>query len=202
MIAWLSGICRAVSDDHVVLDVHGVGYMVSMPAADLAALAVGEPTEIMVHTIVREDAIALFGFRTRAGREMFRSILSVSGVGPRGALALLSTLNPSEIARAIHDDEPKALTRAKGIGKRTAELIVVRLRERLPLDLLHEAIDASQTSGSLPKTPQVEQARAALISLGYRPHTAEAALADAAADVPSGDLDALLRSALRLLRRP
>ncbi len=202
MIAWLSGICRSIEDDHAVIDVGGVGYHVAMPGGDLGGLVVGEPVELLVHTVVREDAISLYGFRTRAGREMFRTILSISGVGPRGAMALLSTLTPAEIARAIHDDQPKPLTRAKGIGKRTAELIVVRLRERIPADLLHEAIDSQPSVPAPEESAQLRQARSALGSLGYRATAADAALAQAAADVGSGDLDALIRSALRHLRRP
>ena len=202
MIAWLRGTCRFIEEDHAVLDVGGVGYHVAMTQRDLQDLGVGEVVELLVHTVVREDALNLYGFRTRAGREMFRTILSISGVGPRGAMSLLSTLSPAEIARAIHDDQPKPLTRAKGIGKRTAELIVVRLRERIPVELLNEAIELPAEPAPLEDSPQIRKARAALASLGYRPSAADAALARAVEDVGSGDLDALLRSALRLLRRP
>lgn len=204
MIAWLKGRCHALAADHAVVDVHGVGYHVNIPGTEASGLQVGEEIELQIHTVVREESFSLYGFRTLAAREMFRTILSVSGVGPRGALALLSALRPAEIARAIHDDKPKVLTVAKGIGKRTAELIVVKLRERLPPELLSGAMaDTVVPVDAYSKA--MRDAKSALVNLGFRAAAADKAVREAAsssAEAYSDDFDHLLRSALISLRRP
>ena len=200
MIAWLGGRCRSIGEDHVVVDVGGVGYLVHVPARETENVDIGEPVELQIHTVVREDSFSLYGFQTQAGREMFKTILSISGVGPKGALSLLSAMSPAEIARAIHDDKPRPLTAAKGIGKRTAELIVVRLRERLPAELLHDAMDhAPDTSATW--TRAMSDAKSALVNLGFRATAADQAVLEASAGA-SDDFERLLRLALNLLRRP
>jgi holliday junction DNA helicase RuvA len=204
MIAWLRGIVRESGDDTVVLDVHGVGWSVAVSELDRAALTIGQAAELMIHMVVREDAMLLYGFRAAAARELFVALVSVPGVGPKGALALMSDAAPAVVARAIHDEDIKTLIRAKGIGKRTAELIVVRLRERLPTSLL---VDSAVTA--LAKTPKVAGASAdvesALINLGYRPVDArsavDAAIEAAGDEAAAADFDRLLRESLALLRR-
>lgn len=204
MIAWLNGRVQAVMAGQVVLDVGGVGYLVAMPSTDDGQIAVDEELELFIHTVVREDSFSLYGFTTIAAREMFKTILSISGVGPKGALALLTSMAPSEIARAIHDDKPRALTVAKGIGKRTAELIVVRLRERLPEELLSGAMAEAPTSRTSPWTPAMNDAKSALINLGFRSAAATRAVEDVAAQNPDASdvFELLLRLALGALRRP
>ncbi|MCO4761278.1 MAG: Holliday junction branch migration protein RuvA [Myxococcales bacterium] len=203
MIAWLSGHCRQVGSDHVVLDVSGVGYEVFVTASDLASIVQGIPLAVSVHTVVREDALLLYGFVEVASRDLFRLLISVSGVGPKGALALLSTLSPSAIARTIHDGKPGPLTKAKGIGKRTAELLIVKLRDRLPAELL---IDMPEPMVAEPKsssrTPIAQDAISALVNLGYRVQQAETTIDTVLAgdDAPSGDLGALITSGLAALR--
>ncbi len=203
MIAWLSGSILSVAADHVVIDVAGVGYRVQVSARDAATWSVGDAVEVLVHTVVREDALLLFGFRTPAAKDLFTSLVSVPGVGPKGALALLSELTPREIALAIHNEQTRELTRAKGIGKRTAEVLVVRLRERLPVELLAgDAIDSDSPSApSATTTPAVRDAVSALVNLGYRPNRAREAIDQAVAAGASDELAALVRSALALLRR-
>lgn len=206
MIAWLKGVIRAREEGDVVVDVHGVGYAVSLPTRDAEALPLGEEAELLIHTVVREDALQLFGFRTLAARELFLALTSVPGVGPKGAMAMLAELDPTTVARAIHDGDVKALTRAKGVGKRTAELIVVKLRERMPPSLLQQAIGTEPAArAASPSAPDPIRAdvESALSHLGYRPADAAAAV-DAALDAKgddSKDFDRLLRSALALLRR-
>jgi len=206
MIAWLSGTCHRIGDAHVVVDVSGVGYEVFVTARDLATLQNGAPLALCIHTVVREDALLLYGFIELACRDLFRLLTSVSGVGPKGALALLSELSPAEIAHTIHAGEPGPLTKAKGIGKRTSELLIVRLRDRLPAELLAESIEAP----ALPRpanrrTPIATDAISALVHLGFRASLAESTIdtlceAAAAADAPIGDLGALITSALAALR--
>lgn len=203
MIAWLSGVCHHVGTDHIVLDVAGVGYEVYITAHDLDALVLGAPTALSIHTVVREDALLLYGFVELAARDLFRLLISVSGVGPKGALALLSTLSPAEIAQTIHAGEPGPLTRAKGIGKRTSELLIVRLRDRLPVELLAEPTTPQTTlpapSGRL---PMAEDAISALVHLGYRLPIAQATI-DALLEQPeppTADLGTLITAGLAALR--
>ena len=200
MIAWLKGRCHSIESGQVVIDVRDVGYRVWLSAPDAESLQVGDETDLHIHTVVREESFTLYGFRSLAGLEMFRTILTISGVGPKGALALLSSLSPGQIARAIHDDQPRALTVAKGIGKRTAELIVVRLRERLPAELLTGAIEDSGAVVS-EWSKAMRDAKSALVNLGFRPAAAEKAVREVAVD-SSDDFEQLLRLALSAMRRP
>lgn len=197
MIAYLRGICQAVEDDAVVVDVGGVGYLVYVCEPDRLRHHAGGDAELLVHTEVREDAIALFGFSTAAMREMFRALLSVSGVGPKAALALLSALEPAALADAIVAGRIADLTRAKGIGKKTAETIVVKLRDRLPA-----VGPASAPRAKLGAHPLAADLTSALINLGFRPQSADAACAQVLADKPDATLDGALRAALAVLRRP
>lgn len=200
MIAYLRGICQGIEDDAVVVDVRGVGYLVSVSERDRALHQVGGDTELLVHTEVREDAIALYGFVAAADRDMFRALTGVPGVGPKAAMALLSALEPGPLAAAIQGEKLTELTKAKGIGKRTAETIVVKLRDRLPASaaLADRAVVTKPVVGS----PLATDLLSALINLGYRAQAAESAAAQALADPANGRFDLALRAALALLRRP
>ncbi len=200
MIAYLRGICQAIEDDAVVVDVRGVGYLVSVSERDRSQHQLGGDAELLVHTEVREDAIALYGFVTAADRDMFRALIGVPGVGPKAAMALISALEPGPLAAAIQGEKLSELTKAKGIGKRTAETIVVKLRDRLPASAsLQPATGAAKVPlGS----PLLADLLSALINLGYRPQAAETAAAQALADPANGHFDAALRASLALLRRP
>ncbi len=203
MIAWLHGTCRDVAEDHVVLDVRGVGYEVFLAGRDLARVDVGSELSVHIHTAVREDAFLLYGFLERASRDLFRLLTSVSGVGPKGGLALLGTLEPAEVAQAIHDGQPAPLTRAKGIGKRTAELLIVRLRDRLPTALLGGALPPDATPVATgPRSLGAADAVSALTHLGYRQQTAEQTVDQLVAEgAATDDLGALITSALAALRK-
>ena len=206
MIAYLRGICQSVAADHMVVDVHGVGYHVNMAAREIAEHTAGHDVEVVIHTVVREDALELYGFQTFAGRDLFRNLVSVSGVGPKGALALLSVLSSTEIARAIRSQDIATLTTAKGIGKRTAELLIVRLRDRLPAELLTDEHDPGGSEalagGDGGKgSDAVQDTLSALVNLGYRAHLARQAIDSVLDDGASDDFASLLRSSLALLRR-
>jgi len=200
VIAYLRGTCQAMDGDALVVDVRGVGYLVAVAEPERLAHHVGSDVELLVHTEVREDDIALYGFGSAGARDLFRCLLSVPGVGPKAALALLSALDPPRLAAAIEAGQSQALCKAKGIGKKTAETIVVKLRDRLPA-----------IAGSAPRPAQVGTAAAAglaadlesaLINLGYRPQTATAVAQSTAAAQPEASLDIALRAALAALRRP
>ena len=199
MIAYLRGICQALDAESLVVDVHGVGYLVFCSERDLARHHLGGDVELLVHTVVREDALLLYGFADAAGRDVFRGLLTVPGVGPKGALALLSVLTPAEIVAAVHGDRVAQLTRAKGIGKRLAETIVVKLRDRLAIELGAGA----QTPTQVPVAAgTARDLVSALGNLGYKPTVADAAVDMALKANPDADFDALLRASLALLRRP
>ena len=198
MIAWLKGTCREVGDDHVVLDVHGVGYEVFLSERDLSTVRAGDTVEASIHMAVREDALQLFGFLTAAGRELFRALTSVSGVGPKGALALLSALEPGQLAAAIAGKDLRALTSAKGIGKRLAETIVVKLHDRVPAVALPHA----SARVTLPADSATHDVLSALVNLGYKPAQADAVLAEVRHQQPAATFQELLRLALAAMRRP
>ena len=200
MIAYLRGICQAVDAESLVVDVHGVGYLVFASERDLAQHRVGGDAQVLVHTVVREDALLLYGFCESAAREVFRALLTVPGVGPKGALALLSVLTPAEIVAAVHGDRVAQLIRAKGIGKRLAETIVVKLRDRLALEF-GTAVEAVPPGPAVPET-LARDLISALGNLGYKPAVADAAVDIAHKAAPEADFDTLLRASLALLRRP
>lgn len=199
MIAYLRGICQAIDGDALVVDVRGVGYLVAVAEPDRLAHNVGGDVELLVHTEVREDAIALYGFGTTGARDLFRCLLSVPGVGPKAALALLGAMEPAKLAAAIAAGQAQTLCKAKGIGKKTAETIVVKLRDRLPP--IAGAVARPAAVGQAPAGLSADL-ESALINLGYKPQTAAAVAQATASAQPQASLDEALRAALASLRRP
>jgi Holliday junction DNA helicase RuvA len=161
----------------LMLDVHGVGYEVEAPMTTFYNLpAIGAEIILHTHLVVREDAHILFGFSTEADRSMFRTLIKVNGVGPKLALTILSGQSAEEFHRCIHNNDTQALVRLPGVGKKTAERLVIEMRDRLP-DLIN-SFDSATTSligadnaGSPRQTisnPK-QEAISALCSLGYKP---------------------------------
>ena len=202
MIGLLRGVVAGREDGSLLLDVHGVGWLVACAARDLDTMEQGATLTLLIHTIVREDAIALYGFLTAPAKDLFVALLTVSGLGPKGAMALLSEHEPAALARAIHDGDVRALCRAKGVGKRTAELIVVNLRERIPAAYAVAAVGAPSRA-SVPRTTVTTDVASALANLGFRPADADTAIAGALAERAdaSESFDLLLRLSLARLRR-
>ena len=131
MIARLSGTLAAIEGDTLVVDVHGVGYAVSVPTRLAAAARIDTGVVLWVHTAVREDAITLYGFGTTGDRAAFELLIGVTGVGPRIALSALSALSVADLARAIEGNDLRALSAISGIGRKTAERLVLELRGKL-----------------------------------------------------------------------
>ncbi len=168
MIGFLRGKLALKAPPLLMLDVNGVGYELEAPMTvfyNLPALG----AEIMLHThlVVREDAHILFGFSTEADRALFRTLIKVNGVGPKLALAILSGQSAEEFHRCIHNNDTQALVRLPGVGKKTAERLVIEMRDRLP-DLSHSA-DSSVTGKIQPVDNPKQEAISALCSLGYKP---------------------------------
>jgi pyrroline-5-carboxylate reductase len=134
MIASLSGRVQEVKSDHIVVEVGGVGLAVSVPAQTRDRLRSGEGIFLYTHLIVRQDFLALYGFETQEGRDYYITLLGVDGVGPRLALAVISTLSPDAIRRAVFHEQPEVFSRVPGVGKKTAQKILLHLQDRLPVE--------------------------------------------------------------------
>ena len=196
MIARLAGKVAEKGADHVVLDVGGVGYLVHLSAVTLSSLPPqGGDVALRTFTNVRQDAIELFGFATEDEEAVFRALIDVKGVGPRAAQNILSGIDARELAQAVAGGDVARLTKVPGIGKKTAERLVVELKEKLAL-----LARAAGPGKARPGAGVLEQLRQALVNLGYKPPQADAA-ADALRDEAEGKrLDELLRDALKRLR--
>lgn len=183
MIGKLKGVVDSYGEDYVILDVHGVGYQVHCSMRTLQALpAAGEAAVLSIETYVREDQIKLFGFRSDLEREWFRLLQTVQGVGARVALAVLSTLAPSDLANAIALRDKAAIARTPGVGPKVAERIVSELKDKAPAFASVDPVVA-QLAGAVAddRAPRaVSDAISALVNLGYGQPQAAAAVAGAA----------------------
>jgi Holliday junction DNA helicase RuvA len=182
MIGKLKGIIDSYGEDHIVLDVGGVGYLVHCSARTLQALPPqGEAVTLAIETLVREDQISLYGFLTAAEREWFRLLQTVQGVGAKVALSVLGALKPADLASAIATGDKAAIKRAPGVGQKVAERIVTELKDKAPA---YAALDPAvvRLSGAVEekRAPQpVLDAVSALVNLGYGQPQAAAAIAAA-----------------------
>jgi len=201
MIGRLTGKVVVETADGVVLDVGGVGYELTLPLGVIgrAPRSDSGAVTLMVHTHVREDDISLFGFANEQDRAAFRTLIGVSNVGPRTALAVLSALPADELARAIAQKDTSRLTAIPGIGKKTAERLVLELRDKLAA-LPPPAIGPAQVVVTkAPPSSNAELLHGALTRMGYRPSEADRAVAALEQRVESEPLGALLRDALAIL---
>ena len=197
MIASLSGVVLEKSGDSAVLDVQGVGYRVHLSLQSMAQLpAEGAHARLRCYTHVREDALQLFGFLTAEEEELFHLLISVSGVGPKLGLNILSGMPATELATAILHGEIARLTRIPGVGKKTAERLVLELKDRIRTSGL-----ASPRPSQPPPAPSAAAALlSALVNLGYRPAAAERTAETVHRTLgPAASLEDQLREALRLI---
>ena len=205
MIGKLTGTIDSVGEDFVILDVHGVGYLVHCSARTLQELpAVGEAVVLAIETYVREDQIRLFGFRTDIEREWFRLLQTVQGVGAKMALSVLGTLKHNELASAIAMRDKAMIARAPGVGPKVAERICNELRDKTPefsaVDRALVRLIGAVEEKSAPRT--VADAVSALVNLGYGPPQAAAAIAAAVREAGDGaDTARLIRLGLKELSK-
>lgn len=168
MIAKLKGIVDAIDGDSAVIDVNGVGYLVTASARTLRDLVVGGPATLLVETIVREDAIALYGFLATTERDWFRILTTVQGVGAKVALSILSTLSPDEIARAIAAQDKSTLSRPAGVGPKLAARLATELKDKAAaFGIAPVAAAAANAPAGTPGSIS-EDAVSALVNLGYK----------------------------------
>lgn len=202
MIGSLRGRLADKQPNRLVVDVGGVGYDVQVPLSTFYGLGdIGGEVALRIHTHVREDALALFGFSTRLELDVFEKLIGISGVGPRLALSVLSGIEPPELIRAVRAGDIVRLTRIPGVGKKTAERIGLELKDRLPESLVPEATSETDEAGS-PESGVRADVLSALLNLGYHQPLAERSV-DAALDPEGGvsGFEEVLRQALRELAK-
>lgn len=200
MIASVRGPVIAVGLDHVVVETGGVGLYVHTTPATAGELRAGVEAQLATTLVVREESLTLFGFASADHRALFEQLLTVSGVGPRLALAVLSVHDPDGVRRAIVDNDLTALTKVPGIGKKSAERLVLELRDKVAVPVVGP--DPSVAAGPGAGSAAADQVHQALIGLGWNAKQADDVLArlSAAEDTPA-EVSGLLRAALRELGR-
>jgi Holliday junction DNA helicase RuvA len=199
VIAHLRGRILEKHPNRIVIDVNGVGYDVAVPLSTFYGLGdAGAEIAVRIHTVVREDALALYGFSTRLEQDLFERLIGVSGIGPKVALAVLSGIEPLELVRAIERSDLARLTAIPGVGKKTSERIVVELKDRLPRVALAAA---GEGEAPPPGAPVEDDVLSALLNLGYHRPLAEKASKTAVKATPDGDFERTLKRALRELAR-
>jgi len=187
MIGWLSGTIREIDPAGIVLlETGGVGYEITMSLQTLVKLKQGERAELSIHTHVREDQITLFGFGNGSERSMFRKLTTVSGIGARMALNLMSGMAADEFITAIENADDLAIARTPGIGKKTAQRLILELQGKL---------GAAAGSSSSLQSNHLSEVRSALTNLGYKPAQLDAALKK----VEPADFETMFRAALKAL---
>ncbi len=199
LIAWLRGTLIEKHPSRVVVDVAGVGYDVQVPLSTFYGLGdPGTDVSLRIHTHVREDVIALFGFNSRLEQDLFERLIAISGIGPKLALAVLSGIEPADLIRAIRAQDVARLTAIPGIGKKTAERIGLELKDRLP-----SAPPAAGTTATAaaPEDQLREDLLSALLNLGYQRSAAEKTLDQVLKASPDARFEQALREALRSMMK-
>jgi Holliday junction DNA helicase RuvA len=204
MIAFLSGKLLSKHPGTLVIDVQGVGYEVSIPLSTFYDVGeIDSDVRLHIYTHVREDALQLFGFGTRRDRELFLQLISVSGVGAKMAIAMLSAMNADEIILALRTENLAKLTAIPGVGRKTAERLVIELRDKVMKMIAPETETAALTDAKEKQSVDLvfDDALSALINLGYQRAAAEKALKSAVNEGGELTVQKLLRRSLQLLAK-
>lgn len=203
MIAYVKGIIAEITEDNVVLDLNGVGYNIRISAATAQRLpGIGEEVKIHTYTMVREDAFLLYGFLTRDDLDIFKKCITVNGIGPKGALAILSVMDADSLRFAILSGDAKAIARAPGIGAKTAERLILDLKDKISIDdtMINREILRSQNGAGFgsAESEAGKEAVEALVALGYGQTESLKAVhrVENAGELDSGEL---LKAALKKL---
>jgi Holliday junction DNA helicase RuvA len=198
MIASLTGRLRRKANDYLIVDVSGVGYQVQVPLSTYYGISdVGEDVSLHIYTYVREDSLSLFGFLTQTEKEMFLLLLGVSGIGPKLALSILSSLSVADLSSAIYASDDSKLCTIPGIGKKTAARMVLELKDKIKL----LAGDRTEPGGASAEAGDVEDAISALVNLGYKKPLAEDVLKKIKQRTPCSTIEDLIREALTVLMK-
>ena len=200
MISYIKGELVELTENAIVLDHDGMGFLIMMPASILAKLpAIGSELKVHTYLYVKEDALDLYGFLTKDDLKVFRLLITVSGIGPKGALAILSTMSPDDLRFAVLAGDSKTISKAPGIGSKTAQKLIIELKDKLKIE---DVLDGGADGGYEPQSDMGDTAAAeavmALTALGYSSADATRAVrqVDGGADMYS---EALLKAALKKL---
>lgn len=200
MISYIKGELVELTENAIVLDHDGMGFLIMMPASILAKLpAIGSELKVHTYLYVKEDALDLYGFLTKDDLKVFRLLITVSGIGPKGALAILSTMSPDDLRFAVLAGDSKTISKAPGIGSKTAQKLIIELKDKLKIE---DVLDGGADGGYEPQSDMGDTAAAeavmALTALGYSSADATRAIrqVDGGADM---DSEALLKAALKKL---
>lgn len=202
MIAYVNGIIDDITEDNVVVDVGGVGMNVKISADTAARLpGIGEPVKLYTYTSVREDAFWLYGFLSRNDLEIFKKCITVNGIGPKGALSILSVLDADSLRFAIVSGDAKAIAKAPGVGAKTAERLILELKGKLDINdaMINREIaayGAGDANSAVGDTTQKREAVEALVSLGYNQTEAMKAV-NSIEGIEDMDSSAVLKAALK-----
>lgn len=201
MIAYLKGTVAAIYDQQIVLEIGGIGYNIIMPRSSMDRIGgVSEEHKIYTYLSVREDAMLLYGFLTKDDLDLFKLLIQVSGIGPKGALSLLSVMSADELRYAIVSADSKTISKAPGIGSKTAQRMIIDLKDKVSL---RDALDAQlsgegeETAGSAQTAAQREAAEA-LVALGYSQTGALKAIRTVGAEA-GDDVEKILKLALKVI---
>lgn len=171
MISYIKGELVAIEEEKVIIDVHGMGYGVFMPSHAMNQLpSIGSEVKLHTYLNVREDAMQLFGFLTQDDLKVYKLVITVSGIGPKGGLAILSTLTPNDLRFAVASADSKAISAAPGIGKKTAEKLIIELKDKLSIeDALpsQDSVSDYNVSSNKNMNDNKSEAAQALVALGY-----------------------------------
>jgi len=203
MIAYLAGKLLEKRPDSVIIETNGVGYEVFVPLSTYYELGeAGSTAELRIYTYVREDALSLFGFRTERERDLFLKLLAVQGIGAKSAIAMLSGMSTDELIAAIRSDNIAKLSTIPGVGKKTAERMVIELRDKVgKIAMAAGSGDASSDGRAITGESNFDDALSALVNLGYQRAAAEKALQAAVKDGTEISVQKLLRRSLQILAK-
>lgn len=199
MIAFVKGIIEDITDENVVIDVNGVGYNVKISADTASKLpGYGEEIKLYTYTSVREDAFWLYGFLTRSDLEIFKKCITVNGIGPKGALSILSIMDADSLRFAIMSQDAKAIAKAPGIGAKTAERLILDLKDKIKIDdtLIQKEINQTQNGNTFADSAVKTEAVEALVSLGYG-RTESIKAVNSIEGIDTMDSGAVLKAALK-----
>lgn len=200
MIAYVKGILEDITEDSAVVDVGGIGINIKISADTASRLpGIGETVKLYTYTCVREDAFWLYGFLSRSNLEIFKRLITVNGIGPKGGLAILSAMDADELRYAIMTGDAKAIARAPGIGPKTAQRVILDLKDKISIDdvlIGREIAETAADNGLVPDTPQKKEAIEALVALGYG-QTESARAVSAIEGIEEMDSGAVLKAALK-----
>lgn len=199
MIAYVKGIIDCITDDTVVVDVGGIGYNVKISDSTARLLpGIGQEVKMYTYTLVREDAFSLYGFLSRDDLEIFKKCITVNGIGPKGALAILSIMDANALRIAIVSGDAKAIAKAPGIGAKTAERLILDLKDKVSIEeTLYGGFDApAKLSSTMMESSNVKEAIEALVALGYSRAEATKAVSGVQ-DAEQMDAGVLLKVALK-----